>query len=171
MNRVTDLNVSRRTVLILDSELSFAFWLGQALDQSGYNAFPAKSCEDATELLNQLNVRIDLLVVSYGLAGARDFASALHDSQSQLKVLVAMGDGEEVSDIFSAADAARKKPCPAVNESKIEWLRTIEGLFVDMRDVEPANRLKQARFDLDLVPSAREPGMCCICVEQDGRLL
>ena len=74
------MNVSRRTVLILDTEVAFAFWLGQALIQAGYDAFPANSCEDATELLSRLNVGIDLLVLNFRLGGARDFAAALRRS-------------------------------------------------------------------------------------------
>ena len=130
MNKVTDLNVSRRTVLILDTEIAFAFWLGQALIQAGYDAFPARSCEDAIELLNELNVGIDLLVLNFRLGGARDFAAALRRSQSQLKVLVAVGDEEEPGTVFPEADAAKKKPSSAVDCSKIEWLRTIESLLV-----------------------------------------
>jgi len=126
---MTQLNASRRTVLILDRELAFAFWLGQALVQAGYDAFPAKSCEDATEMLNQLNVGIDLLVVSFNLAGARDFATSLRRSQGHLKVLAAVGDGEELTDILPEADAAENKPSLALDDSKIEWLRAIEVLL------------------------------------------
>ena len=120
----------RRTVLILDIDLAFVLWLGQLLYQAQYDAFPAKSCEDATELLNKLNVGIDLLVLNFELRGARDFATALRRSQSHLKILAAVGDGEELSAIFPEADAAMKKPSSAVDYSTIEWLRTIEGLLV-----------------------------------------
>ena len=127
VNKVTNV---RRTVLILDSDLAFAFWLGQLLDQAQYDAFPAKSCEDATELLNELNVGIDVLVLNFGLRGARDFATALRRSQSHLKILAAVGDGEELSAIFPEADVSKKKPSSAVDCSKSEWLRTIEGLLI-----------------------------------------
>jgi hypothetical protein len=132
---VTDLNVSRRTVLILDAEVAFAFWLGQALIQAGYDAFPAKSCEEASELLGRLNVGIDLLVLNFRLGGARDFAAALRRSQSQLKVLAAVEDEEEPSAIFPEADATKKKPSLILDDSRIEWLtiewlRTIESLIV-----------------------------------------
>ena len=73
---------------------------------------------------------IDLLVLNFGLRGARDFATALRRSQSHLKVLAAVGDGEELSAILPEADAAKNKPGSAVDYAKIEWLRTIEGLLV-----------------------------------------
>ena len=118
-----------RTVLILDIDFAFVLWLGQLLHQAQYDAFPAKSCEDATELLNELNVGIDLLVLNFGLRGARDFATALRRSQSHLKILAAVGDGEELSALLPEADAAKKKPSSPVDYSKIEWLNTIESLL------------------------------------------
>ena len=128
--KVADLDAgNKRTVLILDRELAFAFWLGQALDQAGYDAFPAKSCEDAAELLTHLTVSIDLLVVGYASADAVAFANALRRSQRHLKVLGAVGDGEASNSIFAEADAVQRKPSSAVGASKTEWLRIIEGLL------------------------------------------
>jgi len=119
-----------RTVLILDREVAFAFWLGQTLDQAGYDAFPAKSCEDATALLSQFQIQVDLLVVGSASAGTVAFAGALRRSQRQLKVLAAVGDMEEPDSIFSEADAVKNKPSSAGSAAKMEWLRTIESLLV-----------------------------------------
>ena len=119
---------SKRTVLILDRELGFAFWLGQILDFSGYNAFPAKSCEDAAELLNHLKTPIDLLVLGSASARALAFADSLRRSHRQLKVLAAVGEGAEPSSIFSA-DAVQNKPSTAASVSSMDWLRTIDALL------------------------------------------
>ena len=123
------MDAGKRHVLILDRDLAFAFWLGQALDLAGYDAFPAKSCEDATELLTHLNVSIDLLVVGYASPGAVALANALRRSQPHFKVLAAVAEGEEAISIFTEADAVLSKPSSAVSASKAEWLRTIEGLL------------------------------------------
>ena len=131
---MTQLNVGRRTVLILDRELAFAFWLGQALIQAGYDAFPAKSCEDATQMLTELNVGIDLLVVSFGLVGARDFTTALRRSQFQLKVLATVDEEEEPYAVFPEVDAVKNKPLYTLDDSTIEWVRTIESLL--LRDAD-----------------------------------
>src|SRR5687767_6579465 len=87
--KVPKVKKGRRTILILDRELGFAFWLGQTLDLSGYNAFPAKSCEDAAELLKHLKTPIDLLVLGSASAKTAVFADSLRLSQRQLKVLAA----------------------------------------------------------------------------------
>jgi len=118
-----------RTVLIVDRDLGFAFWLGQALDRSGYQALPAKSCEDATELLRRLNVVIDLLVVNGSLAGAGAFADALRASQSHLNVIAVTGDGEEQRGALPGADASHRKCSRGGEASEREWLETIKGVF------------------------------------------
>ena len=118
-----------RTVLIVDPELGFVFWLGQALDRAGYQALPAKSCEDAAELLKQLNVEIDLLIVGHSLAGACAFADDLRHSQGHLKVISVIGDGDEPSVAFPGADASQFMLSGVDEASETEWLETIEGIF------------------------------------------
>jgi DNA-binding NtrC family response regulator len=118
-----------KTVLIIDRELGFVFWLGQALDRAGYQALPAKSCEDAAELLKQLNVEIHLLIIGQSLAGACAFADALRLSQGHLKVIAVIGEGEERSSEFPGADATQFMLSAVDEASEREWLKTIEDMF------------------------------------------
>ena len=118
-----------KTVLIVDRELGFVFWLGQALDRAGYQALPAKSCEDAAELLNQLNVEIDLLIVGHSLPGASAFADELRRSQGYLRVIAVIGDGEEPSSPFPGANASQPMLSGVDEASETEWLEAIEGVF------------------------------------------
>jgi hypothetical protein len=118
-----------RTVLIVDRELGFVFWLGQALDRAGYQALPAKSCEDAAELLKQLNVEIHVLIVGHSLAGAAAFADSLRRSQGHLKVIDVIGDGEEPGPEFPGSDATQFMLSAVDEASETEWLETIEEIF------------------------------------------
>ena len=127
-----------RTVLIVDPELGFVFWLGQALDRAGYQALPAKGCEDAAELLKQLNVEIDLLIVGQSLAGACAFADDLRHSQGHLKVISAIGDGDEPSVAFPGADASQFMLSGVDEASETEWLETIDAIFAK-DDIASAN--------------------------------
>lgn len=126
----------RRTVLILDRDPGFAFWLGQILDQAGYDAFPAKNCEDATALLRQFQIQVDLLVVGFASGSASRFVDNLRRTQHQLKVLAAVEDVGEPDSIFSEADAVQNKASSIWTTAKIEWLQKIESLL--------ANRVFQA---------------------------
>ena len=118
-----------KTVLIVDPELGFVFWLGQALDRAGYQALPAKSCEDAADLLKQLNVEIHLLIVGHSLPGAAAFTDALRRGQGHLKVIAVIGDGEEPSAPFPGANASQLMLSAVDETSEIEWLETIEDVF------------------------------------------
>ena|ERR1700688_4775029 len=117
------------TVLILDRDLGFVFWLGQVLINAGYQALPANSCEAGTELVRQLNLGIDMLIVSYSLPGADVFLNSLRHSQGHLKVIAVLDAGEEPVKALSGADAAQHRPS-LVNEGvETEWAETIKGVL------------------------------------------
>jgi hypothetical protein len=121
--------IPTRTVLIVDRDLGFVFWLGQALDNAGYRALPAKSIGDAATLLGQMNLEIDLLIVSLFLEGAAEFADALRRFQGHLKVIAVIGEWEEPSSALRGADASERRPLSLGDVSRIQWLRTIQRVL------------------------------------------
>jgi hypothetical protein len=95
--------VSVKNVLIIDNDLGFVFWLGQALDAAGYETLPAKGITEAVSLLAELKVRIDVLIVRCTLNGAGDFARAFRASQKGYLKTIALvdetdGHGERMKD-------------------------------------------------------------------------
>jgi hypothetical protein len=121
--------MSITTVLIVDRDLGFVFWLGQVLTRAGYQALPANSSEAGRELARQLNLGIDILIVGNSLPGAGVFAAALRRSQRHLKVIAVLDDGEEPISAFSGADATQYRPSWMGESSETDWLTTIEGVF------------------------------------------
>jgi hypothetical protein len=113
----------------VDRDLGFVFWLGRALHGAGYQALPAKSIGDATTLLGQLNLAIDLLIVDPSLDGARGFAHALHRFQGNLKVIAVVDEREEPSSAFPGADASERRPVNPDDTSRTRWLGTIRLVF------------------------------------------
>lgn len=107
-------------ILLVDSDLGFTFWLGQLLDEAGYEAFPAKSVADAIQLLDQLKFQIDLLVLNPILDGASSFAAVLRHSQPQVKI-VAVHD-PEVFGQWLEMDASRPKTHRSDDVARTEWL-------------------------------------------------
>jgi len=118
-----------KTILIVDNDLGFLYWLGCMLCAAGYVALPAKNSQNARELLSRLNIGIQLLVVNSSMPGARALAETLRRSQGQLKVIALIGGGEEPSRAFPGADASQHKRSCLGELSEIEWLETIEGVF------------------------------------------
>ncbi|HZS55569.1 MAG TPA: hypothetical protein VFA65_14305 [Bryobacteraceae bacterium] len=77
-----------KTILVLDSDMAFALWLGQGLAQSGYSAVPALSAPGARELLGEMSNAVDLLVVNPVLPDTVDFIEMLRGLNPRLKIVV-----------------------------------------------------------------------------------
>jgi len=110
-------------VLIVESDLAFAFWLGQTLEKAGYTALPSRSVGDARELLCELNVPIDLAVIDISLPGAGDFVNGLRRSQGHLQVLALVEESQEIPGSLPGIDAWRRKPHEVDEVSKLEWIQ------------------------------------------------
>jgi hypothetical protein len=123
-----------KTVLIVDRDLGFVFWLGQHLDNIGYQALPAKGSVDATAILRELHVEIDLLIVNPDSDGASALTEALRRSQGHLKVITISSQEKESSVPFRGANASHYRPSFLDEASKAEWLETIERVL-GVRDV------------------------------------
>jgi DNA-binding response OmpR family regulator len=121
----------RTTVLILDNDLGFVFWLGRTLDAAGYQTLPAKNISDATILLEELTLEIDLLIVNPSLPGAAEFVSMLRRSTRRLKV-IAISDVDGPVTTLPGVDAWRRKPDNIVDEvTTLEWVQLTQSLLAD----------------------------------------
>lgn len=115
-------------ILIIDSDLSFAFWLGHALDNSGYVSLPAKDTRSAAELAEAHGLTIDLVVIDPLQRGAASFVSRLQRSFAGLKAVAAHGAEAEFGQMSYAYDAVVRKPAHRTPETAAEWVRLIRAL-------------------------------------------
>src|SRR5579872_1797384 len=76
-----------KTVLIIDNDLGFVFWLGHVLDAASYLAFPARSVPDAVMLVMQLGLSVYILAINPALPGASDLIASVHRSQRDVRVV------------------------------------------------------------------------------------
>jgi hypothetical protein len=118
-----------KTVLIIDPDLGFVFWLGQMLLAAGYDALPAKGVPEATALLAELGVAVDLLIVNPALAGAPHFVEELRRSKGDLKVLVLASDKGGQAHAIRRPDAILRKPVETDEVTGTVWLRSVEHLL------------------------------------------
>jgi hypothetical protein len=118
-----------KTVLVVDNDLGFLYWLGCTLCAAGYMALPAKNSQNAKELLGRLNVGVQLLIVNSSMPGARAFADMLRRSQGRLRIVALIGGGEQPTRAFPGADASQHKRSCLGEFSEIEWLETVERVF------------------------------------------
>lgn len=117
-----------KTVLILDDDLRFGFWLGHLLDAAAYSALPARSVPDATLLVRQLNLKVDVLVINLALAGAIGFMAALQRSHRDVQVIGVLDDSAHAVNV-PRVNALQVKT-PVQNEmTRIEWLQCIQAVL------------------------------------------
>jgi len=74
------------TILILNDDLGFALWLGQALSASNCEALPATNVSEAEALIGHFKLDIDLVIVNPMVPGAVDFTRALRREQGHLHI-------------------------------------------------------------------------------------
>ena len=108
--------------------MGFVFWLGRELDKAGYEAFPAKSVPDAFELVADLNLSVGLVILSDSLPGTANSVSALRRLQKNVKIVLLVKDPYQPNNY--GVDAQCVRPGSASNDSKAEWLQTIQNLLV-----------------------------------------
>lgn len=76
------------TILILDNDLGFAFWLGQVLNAPHCTALPALTVAEASELIDHFNLKIDFLIMNPAVPGAEEFTRGLRKEHKQMRVAV-----------------------------------------------------------------------------------
>jgi ActR/RegA family two-component response regulator len=142
--------LNKRTVLIIDDDLGFVFWLGHVLTAAAYSPLPAKSVPDAVYLVKQLGLTVDVLAINPALPGGLDFISALQRSQQDIRVIGVLNDPQQVAHIF-AVNAAHLKPTVFDEMAKGEWLECIDrvittaGSSSDRTQAAPSPTLKAIR--------------------------
>ena len=118
-----------KTALIVDGDLSFGFWLARGLDHAGYQAYPAKSVADATALLGELRIEVDLMIVNAALAEPAEWIESLRRSNERLRVVALIGDQPRLAGIGARVDLCCRKPERHDDAKLSEWIEHVEQLL------------------------------------------
>jgi hypothetical protein len=118
-----------KTVLLVDDDLGFAFWLGRALDRAGYETWPARSVSAAESLLWEVRLAVDLLVINASLPQAREFATWVARSRSDCS-LIAICEGSGRVPTFLGTSVVHRKPQAIRAATEFEWVQIIRGAHV-----------------------------------------
>jgi hypothetical protein len=128
-------------ILLIDSDLGFLFWLGHALDQAGYEAFPAKSVPDASTLVGELHRPVGLLILNCSSPAAEQFIATMRESNEFLKTICL--DGEGHLSCISGIDAVCRKPVQFDEHSKAQWMHLVRTVLATapQRHFTPGQRV------------------------------
>ena len=126
------------TVLILDDDLGFLFWLAKSLEPSGYGVVPADTVSQANQLIRRLKLSIDLLIVNPTIDGAAAFCATLRRRKPGLRI-IALGEAGPRSAAGIRADAFHSRPdltavtdpeqSPDEEASRLEWTRFVRQVL------------------------------------------
>jgi len=117
------------TVLIVATDLGFALWLGQALDQAGYNALPAVSATGAMAVVAHLGVKVDLVVIEATMTDADCLLSFLRRDRPRLTVIALLDESKDGRIAIPKADLAEYKPAYINDDARRDWLSTVHTVF------------------------------------------
>ena len=120
-----------QTVLIVDEDLGFLFWLGELLVEAGCQAVPAFGCLEAVSRIRQFNVKkLDAIFVNPALPGTSDMLHALGRTHGGLRIILIGSSGIDVSGMMPA-HAMLEKPRSWQRISRQEWQRKVKQALND----------------------------------------
>jgi hypothetical protein len=115
-------------VLIIDSDLGFVFWLGQALYAVGFESLPANNVTEAAGLLDLTRLCIHVLVARHGTPGVEEFAAELHKAQRGHLRRIAVIEEDECA-MSSCWDGLHRKPRVPDEAAKVKFIRLLHGVL------------------------------------------
>ncbi|HEX3742388.1 MAG TPA: hypothetical protein VHW09_00595 [Bryobacteraceae bacterium] len=116
-----------KNVLIVDNNLGFLYWLGEALAAAKYQPWPACSATDAAAVLRTRRLaQLDLLIVNPSLRGISRFIAKLRRTRPNLKILAV----DPVNDRqVHGVNAWHARPSRGDRAARQEWLHEVERVF------------------------------------------
>jgi hypothetical protein len=116
-----------KTILIVDRDLGFVFWLGQILDAAGYVAVPAKGVADAAEIVATLRLPVDVLIAPAVERGVGEFMEKLRFSSPDLQVIALASEEDPAWAMPPPGAVWRRKPRHRDEATRSEWLDLIHA--------------------------------------------
>jgi ActR/RegA family two-component response regulator len=122
------------TVLIVDDDLGFVWWLGELFHEAGYRPVPALSARQAISLVKEVNLKVAVAVVNPELRGARKLIKTLRQAESRLVKIVLIRDPTALTTVVVGAHAILERPSDWEPPSRHEWLRKLRRILKEAEE-------------------------------------
>lgn len=127
----------RPTVLIVDRDPGFLFWLGEIFTQAGYHAIPALDCGRAVSLTRKLSVQLVLVVVNPELPEVAWMLETLRHTEEHFKVVHIANDDDDIDTGSTVlADAMLPRPRPRELILREAWIDRVRKILRDLRETD-----------------------------------
>jgi DNA-binding response OmpR family regulator len=120
-------------ILLIESDLGDAFRLGRALDNAGFQTFPARTAANAAVLLRELHLTVDVLILDCSVPGAEDFITILRRSRKLLRVICLNEDATHKCS--RATQAVCPKPTHLSELSIVKWAQEVGEMLLSTADL------------------------------------
>ena len=115
------------TILIVDEDVGFVWWLGELFSEFGYRSIPALSCRQALSLVRQNPTPVQLLVIDPSLRGVARLIQVLRSMQPPKIVLIQESGLREIPGL--GVVAALERPSGWAPLSRAEWRQRVQRLL------------------------------------------
>ena len=117
------------TLLIVDNDVGFLWWLGELFTEAGYQAVPALNCSQAVAAVKKFDVEVDLLVVNPALTGVGRLLAALERPGHDLRIVLIREGPIGLKYPGFRYDATLTRPSSGEPISRTDWLRKLRTLL------------------------------------------
>lgn len=127
-----DPNAQPPTILVIDFDWTYQFWVANVLINAGFRVVPARSVQQAENLIQECGLTVALLILDPTLTGTDGIKQNIGKGQGNLRVIAAV-DASDRTPLFPDADAVLNKPD---NNTDLEgladrWLSTVRALLYE----------------------------------------
>jgi hypothetical protein len=117
------------TLLVVDNDVGFVWWLGEIFTEAGYRAVPALNCSQALSVVKKFHLKIDLLVVNPALTGVLRLVTSLEVLGRDLKIILIREGPIGLKYPGFRYDATLTRPSGWEPVSRTDWLRKLRTLL------------------------------------------
>jgi hypothetical protein len=117
------------TLLIVDNDVGFLWWLGEIFVEAGYRAVPALNCSQALAAVKKFELKLDLLVVNPALTGVARLAMSLERRNPDIKIVVIREGPIGLKYPGYRYDATLTRPSGWEPITRTDWLRKLRTLL------------------------------------------
>ena len=118
------------TVLVVDKDIAFAWWLGEVFGQAGCYVAPALNCRQGLQMVKRLQLKVDVVAANPGLPGFSKMMRSL-SVRRPVKIIAIVNEGDEAAAV-GQAEATLKRPSGASLISGPEWVERVQHILREL---------------------------------------
>lgn len=122
------------TVLIVDDDLGLIWWLGDMFHEAGYRPVPALSARQALSFVEELNLKVAVVVVNPELLGVRRMIKTLNHSDRNHVGIILVSDSRDSTTDTIRAHAILDRPSGLELPSRQEWRRKLHRILKQLEE-------------------------------------